>query len=163
MEVRASGIVLLIGLLFLSVAIIGSISIATGQKYQAEIGREWLWRARATTDLADMAKYLNKSLDQLAPFNGNPCWWFAKPDTDFDLIKGNIIEVRDNAIEWSNLTGGSLAYQQAVQNLQEVIIEIVEHLDGAIEWVGKPVWITAVWILVPIFIVIGVAIFSSWD
>jgi len=163
MEVRASGIALVIGILLLGVAIAGSISIATGPKYQAEIGREWLWRARATTDLLDMSKYLNKSLDQLAQFHGNPSWWFAKPDTDFDLIKGNIEEVRNNAVLWSNLTGGSLAYQQAVQNLQEVIIEIVEHLDGAIDWIGKPAWLTAVWILALIFLMIGFLVFYMKD
>lgn len=99
--------------------------------YDADIGLEWVWRARATNDLKDMANYLQKSLQQLDRYHGNPVWLYPKPDYNYDLIKGNIQEVIKNCEEWSKQPSDSMAYQQAVHNLQTTLEEIADHLTHA--------------------------------
>ena len=126
--------------------------------YQADIGKEWLWRARATNDLNDMANYLQKSLDQLESYNGNPKWLYPSPDTDYNLIKDNIRETIRNARTWSNQTGSSFAYQQAVSNLQETISEIANHIEIANTWLLQQPWIIFItfiwcWIYVPAYFI----------
>ena len=84
---------------------------------------------RATNNLVDMATNLNRSIALLVPFQGNPAWVFPTPDTDMDQIRLNLIESRDTALAVAATeTIGSFGYQQAVQNLQETIIEINDHL-----------------------------------
>lgn len=109
----------------------GFVNYTQNGLYEIDQAREWLWRARATNDLVDMSKYLNKTLDLMKPYNGNPNWWFPKPDTDFTLIKDNIKECVANCLNFQN--EDDMAYQQAVHNLQETIIEIEDHLSGARE------------------------------
>lgn len=127
----------------------GGVNYYNDHTYKADQAKEWLWRARATNDLTDMAGYLEESSRLLGTYYGNPCWWFPKPDTDYDLIKTNIQEVTTNAREWgTSLQQDNVAYQQAVQNLQETIQEIAEHLDGTNWWNGNPLW--------------GLLIFNFW-
>jgi hypothetical protein len=101
--------------------------------YDIDQAQDWVWRARATNDLLDMAKYLNESLVLLEPFDGNPNWWYPRPDTDFELIKTNIRECVANCITFSALEN-EMAYQQAVNNLQETEMEIASHLAIAGSW-----------------------------
>ena len=104
--------------------------------YPADQAKEWLWRARATNDLADMAKYLGKAELLLQSYRGNPIWIFPTPDTDYDLIRGNIREVIANCEAWGGGSQKDFAYQQAVHNLQETIVEIAEHLSLANGMIG---------------------------
>ena len=93
---------------------------------------EWNWRARATNNLVDMAANLNRSIALLGPFHGNPSWIFPTPDTDLDQIRQNTVESRDTALAVASSEAiGSFGYQQAVQNLQETIVEINDHLNLA--------------------------------
>lgn len=144
-----------LGISVLAFGFIWSLYVYQTAEYPIAISQEYLWRARATNDLYDMEFYLNKSLDMLKPFTGNPAWWFPKPDTDFDLIKQNIFTSAQTCKTIRmNSTPSDLGYQQAVQNLQETIIEINDHLDIARNYNGKT-WqylgpgmvITAIWIL----------------
>lgn len=100
--------------------------------YPADTAMEWLWRARATNDLGNMDTYLQKSLDGLQNYHGNPAMIFPTPDTNYDLIKDNINETIATAKKIANATDvGSMAHQQAVQNLQETVKEIADHLSNA--------------------------------
>jgi len=117
------------------IAAVGRWDTAVNRTYPIKQAIEWNWRARATNNLADMATNLNRSLAILGPFHGNPSWWFPTPDTDLDQIALNIGESRDTALAVSASEPiGSFGYQQAVQNLQETIIEINEHLELAKGW-----------------------------
>jgi hypothetical protein len=133
-------------------------------QYQADIGKEWLWRARATNDLDDMAAYLERSLSYLDNYSGNPCWLYPTPDTNYDYIKTNIREVIENCNQWND-TQDSFSYQQAVRNLQETIIEIAEHVDLANGWLTSPsvwywiLWSLWWWIWLPL---IGLAFVVEW-
>jgi hypothetical protein len=127
------------------------------KQYEGVQAKEWLWRARATNDLNDMAKYLSKSEDLLQDYHGNPQWLYPTPDTDFDLIRENINESISNCYKWSGNTTSDFAYQQAVHNLQETIKEIAEHLDSAIGCIGgnpgmNPLG-AMLWIILPTTIV----------
>ena len=115
------------------IAIALSQSVYNAEVYDVDQSREWLYRARATNDLADMAKYLNKTLEKLEGYHGNPCWYYPKADTDYDLIKDNIRECVRSCVVNQPLND-SMAYQQAVHNLQETIIELAEHVDGTSYW-----------------------------
>lgn len=107
------------------------------EQYDGIQAKEWLWRARATNDLNDMAKYLIKSEEILQDYHGNPGWPYPTPDTDFDFIRTNINETIMNCYKWSGNTTSDYAYQQAVHNLQETIVEIAEHLDNAVGQMGS--------------------------
>jgi hypothetical protein len=121
---------------YIIVGVIGiglCVSFYNDNIYQLDVSKEWLWRARATNDLSDMAKYLNESERILEGFHGNAKWIYQTPDTDFDLIRENIKETIDNALKWSSGNITDMAYQQAVHNLQETIIEITTHFDASKE------------------------------
>jgi hypothetical protein len=105
-------------------------------QYEGNQAKEWMWRARATNDLNDMAKYLQKAETLLQDYHGNPAWLYPTPDTDFDLIRTNINESIMNCYKWSTNATGDMAYQQAVHNLQETIVEVAEHLDSALGQMG---------------------------
>jgi len=96
--------------------------------YPADIGKEWVSRAIATNDLLDMSKYLINALQALEPYHGNPGWPFPTPDSSYDQIKINIQEVVKNCQIWTNQTGTSFAYQQAVHNLVDTLTQIHVHL-----------------------------------
>ena len=97
--------------------------------------KEYLWRARASIDLDEMADYMNKARTALASRIGNPNWLFHLPDTDFDLIKHDIDRnVQAAANISATETIGSYGYQRAVNNIQEVCVELNDHLDGTITW-----------------------------
>jgi hypothetical protein len=102
----------------------------SGEPYQLSQSSDWIYRARATNDLVDMSKYLNKSLDIMEQYTGNPAWIFPTPDTDLDYIKENVRECIGNCEEYSTLTD-EMAYQQAVHNLQETLNEIGWHISAA--------------------------------
>jgi len=117
------------------VAAVGVWDAGVNKTYPVRQAIEWNWRARATNNLIDMASNLNRSYAILGPYHGNPSWWFPTPDTDFDQIKANIRESRETALAVAaNESIGSFGYQQAVQNLQETIVEINEHLELAKGW-----------------------------
>lgn len=120
------------------VASVGLWDVGVQKTYPIKQAIEWNWRARATNNLVDMASYLNRSLSILEAFHGNPAWWFPTPDTDLDQIRLNIRESRDTALAVAtNESIGSFGYQQAVQNLQETVVEINEHLELAKGWFVK--------------------------
>jgi hypothetical protein len=127
---------------------------SSGGAYEVSQAEDWLWRARATNDLTDMSHYLNQSLVILDRFDGNPNWIFPRPDTDFGLIKDNIRECVRNCEEFS-LTTDDMAYQQAVHNIQETIVEIASHLDIAGGWLWKSPLYTLGVALFIIFILFG--------
>lgn len=132
--------------------------------YDADIAKEWLWRARSTNSLDDMEVYLEKSLNGLEQYSGNPCWWYPKPDTNYDMIKLNIQETINNCNEWKEtLTGYDFAYQQAVSNLQETIIEIAEHLDIANGWLCTPSLLHVILYLSPMWLLIISMIIAIFD
>ena len=150
---------IIIGVVLYLLVIFGTVGIylSTYQnnQYQADIGKEWLWRARATNDLDDMSNYLEKSLEYLDRYEGNPSWFYPTPDTDYNYIKTNIREVIENCNQWKG-TQDNFAYQQAVGNLQETIVEIAEHVSLANGWLTSPsiwywvLWTLWLWIWVPI-------------
>ena len=129
--------------------------------YEVNQARDWLDRARATNDLKDMAKYVDESLTILLPFHGNPKWWFPTPDTDFDLIKDNMREVIRNC-EASSGIQDDFAYQQAVHNLQDTLVQIKDHVAYASSWVFIRPWgaflLTGLaWVPLGTAIVVGLA------
>ena len=123
----------------------------SGKPYELSQSSDWVYRARATNDLLDMSKYLNKSLGILENYSGNPAWIFPTPDTNLDYIKENIRECVGNCIDYSNLTD-EMAYQQAVHNLQTTLSEIGEHLGYASD--------AALW--QPIMFVYGIILGFGW-
>lgn len=48
--------------------------------YDISITENYLWRARASLDLDEMADYMQLAYDKLEHRTGNPCWWFPTPD-----------------------------------------------------------------------------------
>jgi len=97
--------------------------------------KEYLWRARASINLDGMADYMSKAKTAIVNRTGNPNWLFHLPDTDFDLIKHDIDENIQAAMNISATESmGSYGYQRAVNNIEEVSIELNMHLDGAIVW-----------------------------
>lgn len=97
--------------------------------------REYLWRARASINLVEMADYMNKAKTGLSDRTGNPNWLFHLPDTDFDLIKHDLDTNIQAALNISVTESvGSYGYQRAVNNLEEVCVELNSHLDIAIDW-----------------------------
>jgi hypothetical protein len=97
--------------------------------------KEYLWRARASIDLDEMADYMNKAKSAIANRTGNPNWLFHLPDTDFDLIKHDLeINIQTALNISATETVGSYGYQRAVNNLEEVSIELNDHLDASIGW-----------------------------
>ena len=140
---------LVVCVILYGVAIVGIYDAGVNKSYPVKQAIEWNWRARATNNLLDMSTNLNRSLVLLEPFRGNPVWWFPTPDTDFDQIKLNIQETRNTAVVVASTEAiGSFGYQQAVQNLQETIIEINEHLDLTLWWFK---WTPAAALLLGIF------------
>lgn len=132
---RDSYICTLVLLLIFGIAGAGLWNVAVNTTYPLRQAIEWNWRARATNNLMDMATNLNRSIALLEPYHGNPSWIFPTADTDLDQIRLNIIESRDTALAVAgNESIGSFGYQQAVQNLQETIVEINEHLALAKGW-----------------------------
>ena len=101
------------------------------QTYTESCARQWLYRARATNDLQDMATYLGNAEVMLKDYHGNPAWLYPRPDTDWDLIRQNINETAMNARKWSLANITDMAYQQAVHNLQETISQIADHINAA--------------------------------
>ena len=103
--------------------------------YDIQKAQEWLWKARASTDLNQMAEYLQKGLDEIKHRQGNPCWYFPTAETDFTIIKNvleeNINSARDVAAKESR---GSYGYQRAIDNIEEAIIETNEHLESTKNW-----------------------------
>lgn len=128
--------------------------------YTINTAENWLWRARATNDLEDMAKYMKQALFVLDRFEGNPSWFYPTPDSDWTLIKQNIKENIKSAESLSHQDPNSFAVQQMVHNLQETIIEIVDHLKGAGWWQYNAPWRLAIeaffgylwWWVIPIII-----------
>jgi hypothetical protein len=97
--------------------------------------KEYLWRARSSIDLEQQANYIEKALESLKGRAGNPNWLWRLPDTDFDLIKNDLAKNIAAAREIAKTeTKGSYGYQRAIDNIQEVCIELNEHLDIAIKW-----------------------------
>ena len=52
----------------------------------------------------------------------------------------------------------NFAYQQAVRNLQETIVEITEHLGIANGWVGFPVGLLLFHVVMAILLIFGIAL-----
>jgi len=97
--------------------------------------KEYLWRARASINLDEMADYMSEAGTAIADRTGNPNWLFHLPDTDFDLIKHDLDKNIQAAIDISATESiGSYGYQRAVNNIEEVCVELNTHLDGAITW-----------------------------
>ena len=127
------GILLGIAIMATVILVFAEFTAYSGTAYEIDQSKEWLWRARATNDLNDMANYLTKAEQLLMNKHGNPAWFYPKPDTDLDLIRTNIHEVIGNCKTFANTTD-TMAYQQAVHNLQETIIEITDHLEATVGW-----------------------------
>ena len=97
--------------------------------------QEYLWRARASDNLEEIANYMNHALEALHNREGNPNWLWHLPDTDFNLIKHDLEKNIAMALNVSNHESpGSYGYQRCVDNMQEICIELNEHLDEAIRW-----------------------------
>jgi len=97
--------------------------------------KEYLWRARASIDLEEQARYMGESLKALEGRRGNPNWLWHLPDTDFDLIKRDLQRNIDMALNISKTESkGSYGYQRAIDNVEEVCVELNEHLDISIRW-----------------------------
>ena len=124
-------------LLIIPLSIAQGMTFYNDEQYQAAQAKEWMWRARATNDLTDMAKYLSTSEELLQDYHGNYNWLYPTPDTDFDLIRQNINETIMNCHKWSAGNITDMAYQQAVHNLQTTISEIADHLDAATGHIGQ--------------------------
>lgn len=120
--------------------------------YRADKGIEWLWRARATNELNTMSESMSRGYDMLSNYSGNPCWFFPKPDTDYELINGNLLQNIKTCKEWAmSISRDNMAYQQAVQNMQETIVELVDHYKLADGWLWRTWWMVLYWLLSVIF------------
>jgi hypothetical protein len=125
--------------------------------------KEYLWRARASINLVEMADYMGKAETALGDRTGNPNWLFHLPDTDFDLIKHDLEKNIEAALNISMTEDvGSYGYQRAVNNLEEVCVELNSHLDAAIDWSTNllPTTIllnTVAWIIFAVVIVYLIA------
>lgn len=108
-------------------------SAGSSPTYDTAKATDWVWRARATNDLNDMANNLNKAYDIIKDMEGNPVWLWPTPWTDIEQIKLNLQECIKNCETYSNLTD-QMAYQQAVHNLQETLVEIADHLGAVSSW-----------------------------
>jgi len=127
-----TGVLLVIGL----IGIVHALTFGfIAPVYDIRKSKEWLWKARASTDLNVMADYMDKALDEIKDRHGNPCWFFRTIETDFEIIKTilqqNIMAAREIALTEPK---GSYGYQRAIDNIQEVIIEINEHLSICMDW-----------------------------
>jgi len=132
--------------------------------YQA---KEFLWRARASADLKQIADYMNKSLNALKNREGNPNWLWHLPDTDFGLIKKDLEKNVAMALNVSQTEEkGSYGYQRTIDNMQEICIELNEHLDCAIQWMTDfhPTTLTLNLIGWGLMIIIGVKwLWRKWN
>lgn len=108
-----------------------------GAVYDINKAQEWLWKARASTDLEVMADYMEKGLLEIEHRHGNPSWWFPTVSSDFDVIKAVIQENIDSAREVASIEEkGSYGYQRAIDNIEEATIEVNEHLDTTTIWLS---------------------------
>jgi hypothetical protein len=107
----------------------------TAMVYDVCQAKEYLWRARSCGNLEDIAAYMGKALKAIEGRSGNPNWLWHLPDTDFDLIKHDIQANMQVALNVSKTEPmGSYGYQRAVDNMQEICVELNEHLDCTIVW-----------------------------
>jgi len=133
------GVIIVVGLIWLLILVAVAFMWYGQEPYQVNKARDWIDRAKATNDLKDMAKYVNTSLAILEPYHGNPKWWFPTPDTDLDLIKDNMKEVIRNCEQSSGIQD-DFAYQQAVHNLQDTLLQIRSHIADASMWIFIQPW-----------------------
>lgn len=104
--------------------------------YPVDIARGWVDQADSTSNLSAMADHLARALSVLEPYRGNPAWVFPTPTTDFGAIKENIRETIALARSVAEQEGASsFAYQQAVNNLQDNVLEnLKKRLADAGSW-----------------------------
>lgn len=133
------------------------------QVYDFEQGTEFLWSARKMNNLLEMAEYMDKAVAKLANYHGNPCWWYPKIDTDLDVLRQDISRASVTAKEIAKEGTSSWAYQQAVQNLQETLLEIIDHLKLASTWMTMQSVTSVIWYLIAIIAAITLiaAFFAS--
>ena len=104
--------------------------------YDVRKAKQWLWKARASTDLEVMADYIQKGLNEIEDRHGNPCWWYATAETDFDVIKSVLQENINSAREIAATEEkGSYGYQRAIDNIEEAVIEVNMHLSATMDWI----------------------------
>lgn len=144
-----NAILVLSYVLLIFLGTVGTIAVYSDDAYSVSQAENWVWRARATNDLDDMANYTQKALNILEPYNGNPKWYFATPDTNYDYIKDNLREVIRNC-ESINATADDMAYQQAVSNMQETLVEIADHVNSTVYWEYATPWF-AIWLVLVSF------------
>ena len=129
--------------------------------YDIQKAQEWLWKARASTDLNKMAEYIQKGLAEIDHRQGNPCWYFPTAETDFGVIK-NVLEENINSAQdvAAKESRGSYGYQRAIDNIEEAIIETNEHLEATQDWLTilSKTTISALIIWFVLFIVVIVLI-----
>ncbi len=89
--------------------------------------------AGATANLDQIASYLNITLNYLAPFHGQPAWFYPQPGTDWDSIKSDIHLTIHLALNVSNATPESYAYQQEVTNIHTNLIPNLQSRVGDAE------------------------------
>ena len=116
--------------------------------------KEYLWRARSAVDLDKQADYMQEALESLDNRHGNPNWIWHLPDTDFELIKSDLQTNIDASREIaSNETKGSYGYQRAIDNIEEICIELNEHLDVTINWSAS---------YTPVNVVLNIVLWIVW-
>jgi hypothetical protein len=131
------GIAWLAVIAYLVISVVWYFAVAYPQGiYPLDQAKGWINQADSTSDLKVMADNLGKALTILDKYEGNPVWWYPTPTTSFDEIKHNIEESIDLAIDVSEKEGtGSFAYQQAVHNLQDNVLEnLKERMSDAGHW-----------------------------
>jgi hypothetical protein len=136
-SVKRTGMILTITMMVLGISVYAYYFAygRTAMVFDVCQAKEYLWRARACGDLEEIAGYMSKALKALEHRSGNPNWLWHFPDTDFDMIKHDIEANIKMALNVSKTEPmGSYGYQRAVDNLQEICVELNEHLDCAIDW-----------------------------
>lgn len=128
--------------LFLLIMVIAPIALAVhfviiglpSGAYDVNKAKGAIARALTTTDLNDQNQYLEKALDYLRDYSGNPKWWYPTIATDYSVIKNNIQICIQRNSEVSHLNATDYTYQRLVENNLRTYPEIRTALSIAISW-----------------------------
>ena len=146
--------------------VVGTYSLAYGfYAVTADIqtAQNYLWRARSCDNLEDIAWYMQKALKALENRHGNPDWLYHLPDTDFDLIKRDLERNIQIALNISKTAEpSSYGYQRTVDNIQEIIVELNEHLDECVAWLTYNSPCTIILVVIYCAVLIALLVAHEW-
>ncbi|MCS7133631.1 MAG: glycosyltransferase [Candidatus Caldarchaeum sp.] len=98
--------------------------------YRLDYASGYLVRGASSSDAAEIAEYIEKSLEIL-PSSGNPVWLFPTPRTDFSLITKDLQGLLNTAHTLAKQNINSPTYQQGVDQLKDSLKAIREQVMEA--------------------------------